>query len=946
VILNGPYPLDLRVPKAGASAALTSLRQGRAADLPASGATQPGLYLVLQEGTLAGFWIVLDESWLLHGTVGPPDRFPPLAGALLGAATEAVWWRGLPVRRTGRRWNPMIVLEWPPALADRSTMAPPGSPILEAEVYEEDEGDGWFEPTRTAGAPEAARVPSPALAPRSVSPPCSLITVIAGRLEFQRAVHRGTWQLVQPEAPSPDDSTPLEMDAWLREPKTGRRADPLPAAHTLGPELLGPGGRRLRTMNGWLTRGLEIWPARPADVEPGLLADRDIESPWRRQAVHAVTFACASLLPVVLLALIVRIISAPELSTAAPTPTVEAQPAISVCSADHETFVTELRCQIALASGGLELPPPGCGDAEAVEAPERKRSEDLQATFCGLYDRARDGALMHVELEQGLAIEMRSADYAAAEACFNVLGRPDPYLLRVKGGRVIADPERFFNNDALRFRPLEDVMTTLAQRCDEVRPQMEERVAGATFATHVGTSAEPPAAGGLLRKALQQLAAPRAGSTALVDCFEAGATAGVEVDVLRTMCGPDHEGARPTKNDIWGALAGRPRGSAINRYAEARFAGGSSADALWTCHRTLIGELVPDLSSPSTAPWGLPVPLHTSYDVLAGGVETQLQLDAVVRAGAAEGAAGGCWQVVMNRLEGYEPVHPLLTELDPTTWPSVDQQLCGQVCAARFQVATSPHDGAWITPAADLARCVDPTAGAAGAGGMGGTLDRLYLPWNDFPRVPRDAATRASRVDVNGAPGDAEGTTSLGCTSPRKPATAAEVCAFNLVAQGAFSHLDVDLLQGGLTGATWAGELSGRPLAGSLDGQAVLSAQALGTYGGTRSLRSCSAVATQCFTATMLEVIQDPDLRRQQWLDAWQERVVRPGAEQGESCAAERTESPWCELVRPYLSVDGILPEGQFDYPCAKGVEDARMATEEALRALATNLQVAREDTP
>ena len=42
-------------------------------------------------------------------------------------------------------------------------------------------------------------------------------------------------------------------------------------------------------------------------------------------------------------------------------------------------------------------------------------------------------------------------------------------------------------------------------------------------------------------------------------------------------------------------------------------------------------------------------------------------------------------------------------------------------------------------------------------------------------------------------------------------------------------------------------------------------------------------------------------------------------------------ENPWCRLVQPYMSPTGALPEGQLDYPCAKGVDDAR---ENALSAM------------
>jgi hypothetical protein len=51
--------------------------------------------------------------------------------------------------------------------------------------------------------------------------------------------------------------------------------------------------------------------------------------------------------------------------------------------------------------------------------------------------------------------------------------------------------------------------------------------------------------------------------------------------------------------------------------------------------------------------------------------------------------------------------------------------------------------------------------------------------------------------------------------------------------------------------------------------------------------------------------------------------------------------SPWCEEILPFLKPDGVLPEGQFDFPCAKGVEEARQ------RVAASILRIASgSDTP
>ena len=44
---------------------------------------------------------------------------------------------------------------------------------------------------------------------------------------------------------------------------------------------------------------------------------------------------------------------------------------------------------------------------------------------------------------------------------------------------------------------------------------------------------------------------------------------------------------------------------------------------------------------------------------------------------------------------------------------------------------------------------------------------------------------------------------------------------------------------------------------------------------------------------------------------------------------------PWCSLVQPYLGQSGILPEGQIDFPCAKGVDDSQQNAISAIGKLA-----------
>ena len=53
------------------------------------------------------------------------------------------------------------------------------------------------------------------------------------------------------------------------------------------------------------------------------------------------------------------------------------------------------------------------------------------------------------------------------------------------------------------------------------------------------------------------------------------------------------------------------------------------------------------------------------------------------------------------------------------------------------------------------------------------------------------------------------------------------------------------------------------------------------------------------------------------------------------NCAVQ---NPWCRLVKPYLGQNEILPEGQLDFPCAKGVADAQDNAVAALEQLITEV--------
>ena len=92
-------------------------------------------------------------------------------------------------------------------------------------------------------------------------------------------------------------------------------------------------------------------------------------------------------------------------------------------------------------------------------------------------------------------------------------------------------------------------------------------------------------------------------------------------------------------------------------------------------------------------------------------------------------------------------------------------------------------------------------------------------------------------------------------------------------------------------------------------------------------------MATVCFGSGLLTVIGEPSSEKQDWSRQWSEWLS--GLVRARPRDLAKT-SPWCSLVHPYLPRAGRLPEGQLDFPCAKGVDDARAQIEMTLSALST----------
>ncbi len=948
-MLFGPSALEITDVEGSTRRALDAWQAGTLLELNGRGPRRPGLYLMLEGGSLTGVWLVLGPSWVDRGDPGD-DVVPPCAGAVLNALTEAIWWSRLKVhprqdRGSASVWRPVVVLEWPPPLASRAAVNLPGEPV--PERYQEAPEQGAF----AEGEGEWLRLdedrPAPVVdaelnlerdrgAPSGLPPSRSALTVVRGELRASSGRHRARFAMVpvlgEPGVPTADWLTTAREtptpDAAPSHTDGGSTADP----PRLGGPLLLPGGGVGFAMAGWLDRRLVLRPAIPADIQAGTLHDRDVGGLMRARIEAAGKLSIALFLAVLLVALLVWRVSEPRVDSNPPPALTRPQPALSLCSVDNIRFVEELRCQITALSQVTDGTGRSCRDGAPPGSDSRPKPAwqpeavvDVQPLWCGLRDRELDGWR---EPTSGAAW----ANLAAAQACFNVLGAPETYRSATAMHRP--NVTAFFDERKLRIEPLVDLVEQLDTACLEVGRRARRQVEGAILATHIGDSSlSPTTAGapgpesgseaGRLRAELGKLAGRSLGGVER-RCLLEGVQRGAErLPHYAHLCG---EGGKSLPlSESWTALgplgptAPEPLPDArpldvIERYTDARFATVArpelspravvaKAEPTWRCHMGLTTGPVPllaangDREAPTSAPlspWDLTLPIPRRYHLPGeSSVRDQLLLDAGLNWLRARGDAGVCWRVVQARLNDYTPVHPLFSARAVESWPSEEQQLCGQICAGWFRVADPDRRTEWLTPDRDLARCVDgrPLKSAPAHGGAG--FDALRLPWN--------ADRRGEWV----------------------PPSASEICAFNLVAQGWLTGGPVPLPVDGAAPQRWAGEdEAGSQIAGGRGALAVEAALALDSYGGQRSSANCAYVATQCATTQVLDAMAHYPERPFNWAPDLSRRLAGL-ADNGERVS----QTPWCRLIRPYLPRTGTRPDGRLDFPCATAVEESTAAS-------------------
>ena len=922
---------------------------------------KPGLYtLMWDDGTqplLAGFWIVFGHHYLEDGPFGPPDKTPPYVEEILEALTEEVWWKNYSVYpQKEQQWQPTIILEWPNDLANRSQIRPPGLPLPDSEFAQEEEDDFgaefWLERLEEETVKPEVSAQTVNLGQWAHLPVNrSLLLVVKGTMKYSRIRHEGSFQMVPAECFGElEQVSPKQFPDWLNEVVEIESFPPSEAReHFLGTPLVMPDGRVSFPLSGWLTKKLGIWPMFPNEIVPTQLAKRDVGSRALAQFKQAMSISLMVLTAIVGLSLVVKKATTPVLEDAPEPPVIMPQPALSLCSADHEKFMEEFRCQIRAYALNADTDKPFCGDKNStvsMRQPLTQDFADLQALYCGIRDRQADNWVWGDEGNW-----YNFGKLAASKACFNVLGYPWQYASQKKYmteeglALLYPNPDAFFAGN-LQINQLTELVAELDLACDEMKSRMEAQLLGSVVSTYIGTA--KPSSDIRVTEAydLRDLVAANIEKNITGTgkrCFEAGLTESpYRTNHYRDMCNGmrpkellawqklDRSGEAPEEEDICTEIDSPTvpnrdleSCSVLSRYERARFGTereqdeDSKPDKMWDCHIGLSGKSTVGVTK-QRIKWDLSLPLPKKYNLSGAGVRHQLLLDAGLQVLAEKGPEakdlGSCWNVLSEKMSKYTPVHPLLTSLDDGGWPSPEQQLCGQICAAHFRFKkTNPLVAQnWVTPWQDLDQCMmvkDPTGIAQNPKGR---FDRLILPWNYTKEGREDVWVEANLRD-----------------SESYMRTFEQVCAFNLIAQ---DYMPDGFLVGGIAPPVWAGDTKkGSRIAGGSEGAAATAAKALSSYGGARSRTTCGYVAAQCFASLMVNVMGNDSNQLSAWQNEFSNAVTAVARTKPEELAVQ---NPWCRLVKPYLGQNGVLPEGQLDFPCAKGVSEAQDNAEVALEQL------------
>lgn len=997
---GNPFSFEANAVKGSCRATLSTLLEVLAGEDPLetlrarSGfARKPGLYQLLwDDGSniyLAGFWVVFGHHYLEDGPYGPPDKVPPYSEDILEALTEEVWWKNYAVYpREENTWKPTLIFEWPNDVSNRSLLRPPGLPLPSSEFAQQKDDDYgaefWLERFEEERKEDSPSIKTEKGVWSHLPANRSLMIVVVGRMQFNRVRHDGSLGMVPSyHLGNREDASIRSYPEWLDNlvAKDWTEADFIQEEndHFLGQPLEIPGGRVAFPMSGWLTKDLQIWPMFPKEVRYAPLPRRDVGSKAIAQFKQAMAISLSVLSVIILLSMAVKKATTPVLEDVAAPKVITPQPALSLCSADHEKFMEEFRCQIKAYSLNLDTDQPFCGDKASTDIvpPLTLDYADLQALYCGLRDRKIDGWVWGKEGKGGYNF----GQLAATKACFNVLGHPWQYqskeVIKTKDGKALVFPEpEVFLGGNLSINQLANMITNLDIACDTMKDQMEMQMLGSMVSTFVGTK-EIGKEGDRRHEAydLRRLVAEKTMMGVRKDlktCFETGlAESPYRAAHYGELCNGELPNYKLKKKEFlaWQKLdrseeapedtetcnepdstllPSRDSNSCavVSRYERARFGTDegrdedSHPDDLWKCHIGLAQKDKGGTNFVRTS-WDLKLPIPVNYNLSGSGVKEQIVLDAGLRVLSEKGTQakelGECWAVLSEKLARYKPVHPLITDLDSAGWPSEEQQLCGQVCASyfRFQQLSPDVAATWVTPKQDIDRCMFKPEPYGVAKNPRNRLDRLLIPWNHNYNKRIEEETTDARGETRVLTTPCTEVSEKNKTACWVEPTYEQICAFNLVAQ---NYMPEGFIVGDLVPPVWAGTAGKTTkIAGDVDGVAAEAAMSLTRYGRTRSRATCGYAAAQCFASLMLEVMG----KKENQPSEWNVRFGMLVKDTRQTLPRDLEESnPWCSLVQPYMGADGILPEGQLDFPCAKGVDDAQQNAEAAIEQLVAQVGV------
>ncbi len=666
------------------------------------------------------------------------------------------------------------------------------------------------------------------------------------------------WRIVQ-AAPDAGGGWRGVKDWPVVDGRAGLRADGRP-------RLPLPTGGTAAVLTGWFVRDLSLEAASrdcPVHEEP-FAYFLDLEPLVDALKSSGVLVAAVGVLTVI--GISDQRATAPARPVKAPNVAPAAREAPgALCDEANPRFVRALRCEIASLAAGTLPPGDARRSAEDCPPPEDRCAwtfpgdpacgpdVNAQPSWCGLVDRADDA--WSGNFGPGTAYDF--ADLAASQACFEVLGQPSTYAQDGQPGW--ADPTRMLEADPVAS--LVGTVRSLRAACDAWRPAVQEVVTGAALGTVAGRAGDDD-------DALRASVRAQAGTGRYAPCFRAGFDGTVSPTALSGECARGPASAPEAPPSAWDRLGGSAGGpDLVGRYVATRFAGldparSPSADAaLWSCWEQATGARPPATSTVAAA-WGFEVPRVPKFDPRGLFTSSQLELDSALAAVDAGQSLDACWSLVHARLPAWQPAY--VDAMAERPWPAPDQQVCAEACLDAFALVGERS----LTPRGDLARCTGPGPAP------------LTLPWN----------------------GGAQ-------------ASAAEVCAFHLLAQERVVDPEVPLpMEGGAQ--VWAGD-AGEGRAGATNGLATIATLALDVRAGRAE---CAATALQCFHGVALE---QRFAKRGAPLSSWEQRwesALRSLTTR--TAGALAVEAPWCAPIAPWLLADA--PEAQIDAPCRVGVEEAR----------------------